>query len=407
MKRIICFVLIIVTVLTGCNHPGNNQKTTASQMTQVKFVMSGEPIEMPRPPLVQNESVYITLDSLASLPGIKAEYNQATGEITATRIDATLVMHLGQPLKTGNKNGAKPFLKQGTVYVPLADTLESLYYNVQTQKDSDGTLVVTLEKTGFDSSDMAAKSEFTAEELQAAETALAQGVTIADPQNDFYQIPASSVGADGRSANTKPYPLAFTDIKSVTFGADSQYFYLRIDLYGAFPDKLPYYENSDLGKTDFITGVGGGLFLNYFHNRNTGKDDVGSFQISISYVRTDDKEYTDQPDFLTPPLISLLNSATITNNKYPNGDTIYKITDNNGRADGGAGKDYLLGAFPFQEFGLQPGDVIEGSFGIETNSKIFDHERIDTVLDCGWKVGEVIRYQLGANTYENLGPPNK
>jgi hypothetical protein len=318
-------------------------------------------------------------------------------------------MQIGQPLKPGDKNGPKPFLNQGTAYIPLSAGIECLYYKVQTQKDPDGTLVVTLEKEGFDSSDylkMVTGTKFTEEELKAAETALAQGVTIADPPNDFYQYPPGCVEGDGRPDNTKPYPLAFTDIKSVTFGADSQYFYLRVDFYDVLPAQLPYYQNSDLGMTDFITGIGGGLFLTHFHNRVTDKDDGGSFQISISYVQTDDKEYTDQPNLFTPPVVNLLNNATITDKKYPNGDNIFSISDNNGRAGGGAGKNYLIGAFPYQELGLQPGDVIEGFFGIETNSKIFHHERIDTVLDCGWKMGDTIRYRLGANTYENLGPPS-
>ena len=61
---------------------------------------------------------------------------------------------------------------------------------------------------------------FTSAELQAAEKALQNGVKIDDQQNDFYKIPPGTVQPDGRPDNPNPYPLPWTDFRSVNFGAD-------------------------------------------------------------------------------------------------------------------------------------------------------------------------------------------
>lgn len=164
-----------------------------------------------------------------------------------------------------------------------------------------------------------------------------------------------------------------------------------------------YYENNLLKQNDFITGQGACLGLTKFYNRNTSKIDEGGMLVSISYVNPDEQRYTDHPNLMTPPLISVQNEATITSEKYPNGDSIYSVSDNNGLSAGGAGTNYLMGAFPISEYGLHLGDVIEFSLGIETGSKIFHHECVDVVLDCGYKAVETIRYTLGADTYEKLG----
>ncbi len=145
--------------------------------------------------------------------------------------------------------------------------------------------------------------------------------------------------------------------------------------------------------------------MSQFYNRNTGKDDVGGMSISISWVQGDSQQYTDNPNVFTPPVVNIQNQATLTGKKFENGDDKYNVDNNNERAAGDPGTSYMIGAFPRKEYGLQLGDIVEGSLGIEVGSKLFHHESCDVVLDCGYKSGATIRYKLGANTYENLGPP--
>ena len=370
--------------------------------------MNGADVTLAQPPLLLKDVVYVTKEDIASLPGISIEYNQATGELTSKRLGNTLFMKIGQPLKAGDKNGAVPFLQQGIVYLPLCDVISRLNYNTQTNKAPDGTIVIILEKLGFDFTDylkMVTSTRFSADELKAAETALAQGITITDLQNHWALI-NEGVQADGRKDNGKPYPIAFTDIKSVTLGADGHYMYLKYEFYDVLPEKLFYFENPDLGLTDFISGLGGGFFLSNFFNRDTGKDDVGGMSISLTWVQGDSQRYTDNPNLFAPPVVAVQNQATLTGGKFDNGDDRYNIDDVNGLVAGGAGTNYLMAAFPLKEYGLQLGDIIEGSLGIEVGSKLFHHECCDVVLDCGFKAGEIIRYELGANSYENLGPGN-
>jgi hypothetical protein len=409
MKKSFLLLIFSIMLLSGCNQSDNSKETPVINSSQVKIVLKGEEITLSQPLLIRKDVVYITISDLASLPGITTEYTQTDGKVIAARGEASFTLTIGQPLKEGDKNGPRPFLQQDMVYIPFCDTINRLNYKAETETSPDGTLIITLEKLGFDFVDyldMLTADKFSDVELRAAETALAQGVTITDPENDWAPI-SEGIQEDGRMDNDKPYPISFTDIKSVTFGADSQYFYLKFEFYGVIPDDMLVYENTDLGKTDFISGIGASLGLRRFYNRNTGKDDEGGMQISISYVQGDNQRYSDTPNLLVPPVVSIENQATLSGRKYENGDDIYAVSDSNGQGAGGAGTNYLMGAFPLSEYGLWLGDIIEGSLGIEVGSKLFHHESIDVVLDCGYKAGATIRYQLGAGTWENLGPSDK
>jgi hypothetical protein len=408
MTKILCLALWIIFTLTACNQSSDAQDGQVGQSARVKIMLNGEMVALAKPPLLLKDVVYVSKDDISSLPGIAIEYNQSTGEITTKRLENTFIMNIGQPLKVGDKNGPVPFLQQEIVYIPFCDTISHLNYNAQTDKSSDGTIIITLEKFGFDVVDymkMVTGVKFSVDELKAAETALTQGITITDPQNDWALI-SEGVQGDGRKDNGKPYPIAFTDIKSVTLGADSLYLYLKYEFYAMLPEKLVYHDNPDLGKTDFISGLGGGFFLSQFYNRNTGKNDEGGMSISITWVQNDSQQYTDKPNVFTPPIVNIQNQATLTGSKFENGDDRYKVDNNNGRVAGGAGTSYIIGAFPLKEFGLQFGDTVEGSMGIEVGSKLFHHECCDVALDCGYKAGATIRYKLGTNSYENLGPPD-
>jgi hypothetical protein len=399
MGKIFCLFLIFAALLTGCGQSGQGD---ADVIKQLKISLDGELITLSQPSLLKNDIVYITLEDMAGLPGIKIDYDKSTGKITATRNEASLTMQIDQPLKPGDINGPTPFLNQGRVYLPFRDTLHNLNYNSQQETAADGTIVITLEKLGYDVADL--YHRFDDNELKAAEAALAKGITIADPQNDWAPI-SEGVQPDGRMDNGNPYPISFTDVKSVTLGADSQYFYVKVDLYGIIPADVTYWENKDQKKTDFIHGFGCNVVLDRFFNRNTGKEDTGMMQLGLSYIEGNIWGFMTNPVFYTPPVVGLSSYATPSGIKDERNEELYSTTSGQGLVAGGAGTNYVIGAFPLSTFGLQPGDVVELEVSMETGSLLFHHECVDVILDSGYKAGDTIRYKLGSDTYENLGPP--
>jgi hypothetical protein len=230
-------------------------------------------------------------------------------------------------------------------------------------------------------------------------------VTIDDPQGDWAPI-SEGIQPDGRMDNDNPYPLGFTDVKSVTFGADANYLYLKVELYEVIPNDVVYWDNTEFQKQDFISGMGCNLALLRFFNRNIGKEDTGLMQLGLSYIVGNIHTYLANPEFYQPPVVAISNFATPSGNKDEYNEDTYLTANSKGRVGGGAGLNFLIAAFPLNEYGLKLGDTIEFDLAMEVGSLLFHHECVDVILDCGLKAGETIRYQLGANTYENLGPPN-
>jgi hypothetical protein len=399
MKKILFFLLILVTLFTGCSH---TEPTTVASAAQVIIKVNGEEVSLIQPAIIKNDVVYISLEDFGNLPGIEFTYKTSTGEITATRHGIQLVMHIDEPIKPDDVNGPTPFLYQNKAYLPLCDAISYLEYHPIQDTLSDGTIVITLEKQGYDAEDM--WRPFSATELAAAAVALEAGVTIDDPESDWALI-SEGVQPDGRTDNDNPYPLPFTDVKSVTFGADYQYLYLKVEFYDVIPKDVVYWDNEELNEQDFITGMACNLALTHFFNRNIGQDDEGLMQLGLSYIVGNIHTFLENPAFYIPPAVCISNFATPSGAKDEYNEDIYLVSNSNGRVAGGAGTNYLLGAFPLSEYGLRPGDTIEFNLSVEVGSLLFHHECVDVILDCGLKAGETIRYQLGSNTYENLGPP--
>jgi len=400
MKKILFFLLILVILFTGCDQ---TEQTTVASSAQVILKVNDEEVLLIQPAIIKNDVVYISLEDFGYLPGIEFTYKTSTGEITVTRHGTQLVMHIDEPLKPDDVNGPTPFLYQNKAYLPLCDAISYLEYHPIQDTLPDGTIVITLEKQGHDAEDM--WRPFSATELMAAAAALEAGVTINDPESDWAPI-SEGVQPDGRMDNDNPYPLPFTDVKSVTFGADHQYLYLKVEFYDVIPEDVVYWDNEELNEQDFITGMGCNLALTHFFNRNIGKDDEGLMQLGLSYIVGNIHTFLENPEFYIPPAVGISNFATPSGTKDQYNEDVYLVSNSNGRVGGGAGTSYLLAAFPLIEYGLQPGDVIEFNLSVEVGSLLFHHECVDVILDCGLKAGETIRYQLGSDTYENLGPPN-
>jgi len=234
---------------------------------------------------------------------------------------------------------------------------------------------------------------FTASELKAAESALAGGIKIDDPQHDWFQFPPGSIQPDGRPDNPDPYPYGWTDLRSVRVGADQQYIYFKFQFWDEFPKNAVSY-NGDLIRdtgakvTDFkplSTTIGftsGDLGADIFFLESQDGDWVPARHITIG-----------QGAMLSP----------IGTDEYM--ETLYQTYTSLGMVDGGPGHDFLLAAFPLSLFNLKLGASVSFSIATETGSLAFHHEAMDLLLEQpGSKFGLTIHYQLGSNTYETVLP---
>jgi hypothetical protein len=234
---------------------------------------------------------------------------------------------------------------------------------------------------------------FTTSELQKANEVLANGVRIEDPKDDFYIIPEEVIEGDGRPNNYNPYPLGYTDMKSFTVAADETYLYLKYEFWDKFPSKLPSYE----GDFIWITGPAVGEMLFY----RDGKADLAHIVTEIVYSTgppTSDNEVwpAKKPELRHNIMMTPIGLDST-------GDNIPKSRTGLGMVTGGCGTDYVLSAVPLSLFGLKLGDEIIFSVADETGSAKYHHESVDLLLEEGNnKIGDKIRYKLGASTYERM-----
>lgn len=242
-------------------------------------------------------------------------------------------------------------------------------------------------------------TKFSDAELEAANAALSQGIKINDPENDFYHPPIGSVQADGRPDNPNPYPIPFTDLKSLTVGADAQYIYVKLEHWGEFPLQAYSYEG------ELIHGVGSQI-ENFTYTNQSGITDIANLAISIIYV---DKKQGQKPEEYKPlPEGRLLNSYYLS----PQGvdetlETVYEKSGTTGLVFGGPGYNYVIAAYPLSILDIAYGTEVTFNCTMESGSTTFHHEAADFILEGSGnaKSGADIKYILGSNKYENLGVP--
>ena len=243
----------------------------------------------------------------------------------------------------------------------------------------------------------------TTEQLKTAEAVLANGITIEDESGVFYDFGPNSIEGDGKQDNPNPYSLGYNDLKSVTFDADEQYFYIRYDLYGVLPTKM------DVVNGDDIRGIGANLDLVEFTNKD-GIRDQGCWQVGLMYTEgtgTDAKESNSAARQYReiPPRLGLCDLATPTSVRDKNNEELYAISNDAGLVSGGQGCDYIIAAFPLANFGMKIGDQIIFSISVETNSGVYHHASCDLLLQVGTlKCGMNIIYTLGSNSYTTETP---
>jgi len=391
--------MMFALLLPACSQ---TSQTEVIDNAKIKLVSQGEAVTLKYPAVLKNDTVYVSLEDIADLPGLKIDFNAATGAITITGKDQSYELKTGEPFKLNDVNGPRPFLKDNLLYLPLEMTLNWIHYQVQSEKSRDGVYTFTVEKPWTDAQDQ--WKPLTDKELADVEAILAKGITISDPESDWAPI-QEGLQPDGRKDNGQPYPISFTDIKSISFNADEKYLYIKITLYGIIPDEVTSWQNTQYNKKDFIQGIGCNIDLARFFNRNTGQWDQGLMQTGVSWVEGDPRENLINPKFVNPPIVGVSSFATNSGTKDKNNEDIYTMSSGEGRVGGGAGDDYFIGIFALKNFGLQLGDIIDIDISMEVGSILFHHECVDIILNNNTKTGDTIRWALGSNTYENLGPP--
>lgn len=229
---------------------------------------------------------------------------------------------------------------------------------------------------------------FTDAELAAANLALANGIKIDDPQNDWYKFPPGSVQPDGRPDNSNPYPLGWTEFRSVSVGADENYIYFKFQFWDVFPKEAVIYNG------DLIRSIGAKIESLSFVN-SEGNNDSADLGDGIWYADFNNESMpASQSTVGHGSMISPIG-------RDEHMETIFKNMTGAGMVAGGPGFDYLLGAYPLSLFNLKLGDEVTFHSSTETGSAIFHHEALDILLDVpNSKFGETISYKLGSNHYD-------
>ncbi len=266
---------------------------------------------------------------------------------------------------------------------------------IQTDGGKDYQTYMTKDGIQIDSGKDGLLRPFTDTQLAAANLAIAKGIKIEDPQYDWYKFPIGSMQPDGRPDNPEPYPLPWTDFRSVSVGADQNYIYFKFQFWGEFPLTTASYNG------DFIRSTGAKITSFTFINSEGIKDsaDLGTGPWFV----------TMENDTWVPAGQATLGQGAMIS---PTGrdermETIFKINTGAGMVAGGPGYDYILSAFPLSLFNLKLGDEVTFDSSTETGSTIYHHEAVDILLGKpGEKFGETIKYKLGSDYYEIVPNPD-
>jgi hypothetical protein len=260
-------------------------------------------------------------------------------------------------------------------------------HNNQTYMTKDGILI--------DGGKDGLTRPFTDTELTAANLAIANGIKIEDTQYDWYKFPVGSIQPDGRPDNPEPYPLPWTDFRSVSVGVDQNYIYFKFQFWGEFPLGAVSYNGDLINST-------GAKITNFTFTNNEGKKDSADLGAGPWYVTMENNTWVPAEN------VRLGQGAMISpTGRDEHMETIFKINTGAGMIAGGPGYDYILSAFPLSLFNLKLGDEVTFDSSTETGSKIYHHEAVDILLDKpGEKFGEVVIYKLGSDHYEIMLNPD-
>lgn len=171
-------------------------------------------------------------------------------------------------------------------------------------------------------------------------------------------------------------------------GADSVYVYVKFHFWGRFPDEPVTYNG------DTIAG-GCGKINSFSFTNEEGQQDTADLISNISFSQMSNREIQGVD------LIAIISPSGHDEDL----ETIFTVYSNEGLIAGGGGTDYLLGAFPLDQFNLELGDTVTFDSTSEFGSEVYHHEAVDILFSReNTKFGETIQYVLGSNEYTVVPP---
>jgi hypothetical protein len=216
-------------------------------------------------------------------------------------------------------------------------------------------------------------------QVKKAETALSKGFTISDGKDDFVIIGTNQEKLNAED-NPSPYRLDWFDIKSAQVGADEKYLYYKMTFYG----KSPKWAQDVNGDT--ILGVGTKLNI------------VDDSEIDIAGPGAD-FGYLPIVGF---PVLNTYYFYEPTGIEEPE-EKRFAHQGSDSKVSGGAGTDYVMGAFPMDKLQLKLGDEINLILSMEVKSDIYTHAAVDVLLGSG-KQPAMIKWKVGSSDYQIVEP---
>jgi len=199
---------------------------------------------------------------------------------------------------------------------------------------------------------------FTSLQLEQANRILGNRTSLNDLESDWIGLHGTET--HGKIANNpNPYPADFGDYKRLTLAADSQYLYVKTEVYGAFPSSFSE-----------VPSFSGDKIQSVIMKLIIVNDDNEMQALMIGGVNYHAGLFPSLIRYFFVHYIGIIDGEEAFQDQYFEG----LIT-------GGFGCDYIIQAFPLEKLGLQQGDTIRIQAFLEAGSDKYHHALIDNLND--------------------------
>ncbi len=210
-------------------------------------------------------------------------------------------------------------------------------------------------------------------EIQQAETALANGIIINDPAQDFPLMGQKGENVKEKPNNDNPYNLPFLDIKGVKAAKDGNYLYFKVIFFDKIPKRIVRLSGDRL--------LSDGMKVNIVNEKWEEQIDLG---ISYSFLPWNMNDancfYSTEPTGIEWP----------ENARFAKKNRDCKVY---------VGDDYVIGALPIKDQPLLKESIIYFDVQHEAESKKYDHAAVDLLGGKG-KMPAVIKWIPETNSFE-------
>lgn len=206
-----------------------------------------------------------------------------------------------------------------------------------------------------------------------AEAALAKGISISDPAQDFPLMGQKGEDVKEKPNNDNPYDLPFLDIKEVQAGIDDDYLYFKIVFFGKIPKNSPGLNGDKI--------LADGIKVNIVNEKGEEQIDLSmSYDFILLGIKSLNCYYSTEPTGIEWPEDARFAKT--------NWDCKVLIGD-----------DYVLGALPIKNYPILKEKQIYFNAQHEAESKMYDHAAVDLLGGKG-KMPAVIKWASGTKNFE-------